>query len=181
MEKKTAVQALEQNNIHVERLREEKPMLMNSILKSIEEYAIQYIDLYNEATKQNELLQEEIQNRISQFSKGRGVEFAESLRYSLTQSIKDAEALGREGCTYGDTKYDSLSAHYGEKIAYEGILQDVNKFLKEHHIAEENKVKEILYRKVEIDCVDCKRFMRRCLICNGRKKIIKYKAVGLNK
>ncbi len=45
-----------------------------------------------------------------------------SIISSIEWSATDTH-MGREGCTYGDTDYDSLSVAYGYNLAMEHILQ----------------------------------------------------------
>ena len=49
----------------------------------------------------------------------------------LIEKIKKMkDDSGRPNCTYGDTKYDSLSAVFGYNLAIEHIIEELEKELK---------------------------------------------------
>lgn len=54
------------------------------------------------------------------------VAFESGARWAMSQFIGlvPSEDKGREGCTYGDTKFDSLSVVYGYNTALEHVIQN---------------------------------------------------------
>jgi len=61
---------------------------------------------------------EETQTKVKNIS-------ANSCVIERIRSMKDDS--GREGCTYGDTEYDSVSAVYGYNLAIENIVEELSK------------------------------------------------------
>lgn len=58
-------------------------------------------------------------------------EKAIELTGALSSILNISEDIGREGCTYGDTEHDSLSAAYGFNVCLEYVKNIAYKSLKQ--------------------------------------------------
>ncbi|MFA7307586.1 MAG: hypothetical protein WC026_13040 [Hyphomicrobium sp.] len=99
--------------------------LTENTLKNIEIYPDMYQSNAKDFYQGRKQMAEELLTKF--LSSGTGSDKLESFIKRLS-SMKDDS--GREGCTYGDTEHDSISAVYGYNLAIDHVIETLQKGLK---------------------------------------------------